>query len=99
MLVIRFMSGLPHGAFFGVGTVVASRMAGKGKEAFLYIDDVYRAYGCQSRNGASGHLYRTYVPLEAVLCYCGCYRTFAILFLKCGFPIWESNQNTHLWKN
>ncbi|AZA60875.1 MFS transporter [Chryseobacterium indoltheticum] len=36
MLVIRFLSGLPHGAFFGVGTVVASRMAGKGKEA-LYI--------------------------------------------------------------
>lgn len=36
MLIIRFMSGLPHGAFFGVGTVVASRMAGKGKEA-LYI--------------------------------------------------------------
>ncbi|MDF2831412.1 MFS transporter [Chryseobacterium indoltheticum] len=36
MLIIRFLSGLPHGAFFGVGTVVASRMAGKGKEA-LYI--------------------------------------------------------------
>ena len=34
MLVIRFLSGLPHGAFFGVGTVVAARMAGKGKEAF-----------------------------------------------------------------
>lgn len=36
MLLIRFMSGLPHGAFFGVGTVVASRLAGKGKEA-MYI--------------------------------------------------------------
>ncbi|MCO6147371.1 MFS transporter [Flavobacterium sp. NRK1] len=29
----RFLSGLPHGAFFGVGAVVASRLANKGKEA------------------------------------------------------------------
>ncbi|WP_343695433.1 MFS transporter [Flavobacterium sp.] len=29
----RFLSGLPHGAFFGVGAVVASRLADKGKEA------------------------------------------------------------------
>lgn len=29
----RFLSGLPHGAFFGVGAVVASRLADRGKEA------------------------------------------------------------------
>lgn len=33
MLVSRFLSGLPHGAFFGVGAVVASGLAQKGKEA------------------------------------------------------------------
>lgn len=33
MMLIRFLSGLPHGAFFGVGTVVASRLAAKGKAA------------------------------------------------------------------
>lgn len=33
LLVTRFLSGLPHGAFFGVGSVVASRIAPKGKEA------------------------------------------------------------------
>jgi len=33
MLLTRFLSGLPHGAFFGVGAVVASRLAVKGKEA------------------------------------------------------------------
>ncbi|NMH26858.1 MFS transporter [Flavobacterium silvaticum] len=33
MLASRFLSGLPHGAFFGVGAVVASRLAEKGKEA------------------------------------------------------------------
>lgn len=33
LLVTRFLSGLPHGAFFGVGAVVASRLAQKGKEA------------------------------------------------------------------
>ncbi|WCM40950.1 MFS transporter [Flavobacterium sp. CBA20B-1] len=29
----RFLSGLPHGAFFGVGSVVAAQLAKKGKEA------------------------------------------------------------------
>lgn len=36
MLFMRFLSGLPHGAFFGVGTVVATRLAPKGREA-MYI--------------------------------------------------------------
>src|SRR5580692_6015438 len=33
LLVMRLLAGLPHGAFFGVGSVVASRLAEKGKEA------------------------------------------------------------------
>jgi DHA1 family arabinose polymer transporter-like MFS transporter len=33
MLLTRFLSGLPHGAFFGVGAVVAGRLADPGKEA------------------------------------------------------------------
>ncbi len=33
LLITRFLSGLPHGAFFGVGAVVANRIAKKGKEA------------------------------------------------------------------
>ncbi|GAB3711401.1 MFS transporter AraJ [Spirosoma flavus] len=33
MMLTRLLSGLPHGAFFGVGSVVASRLAGRGKEA------------------------------------------------------------------
>jgi DHA1 family arabinose polymer transporter-like MFS transporter len=33
MLFLRFLSGLPHGAFFGVGTVVATRLAAPGKQA------------------------------------------------------------------
>lgn len=33
LLASRLLSGLPHGAFFGVGAVVASRLANKGKEA------------------------------------------------------------------
>lgn len=32
MLFTRLLSGLPHGAFFGVGSVVASKLAEKGKE-------------------------------------------------------------------
>ncbi len=33
LLLARFMTGLPHGAFFGVGSVVASQLAKPGKEA------------------------------------------------------------------
>ncbi|QJE00825.1 MFS transporter [Massilia forsythiae] len=33
VLLCRFLAGLPHGAFFGVGAVVATRLADKGKEA------------------------------------------------------------------
>ncbi|WP_028297196.1 MFS transporter [Olivibacter sitiensis] len=33
MLLARLLSGLPHGAFFGIGSVVAGRLAEKGKEA------------------------------------------------------------------
>lgn len=33
LLVSRFISGFPHGAFFGVGSVIASRLADPGKEA------------------------------------------------------------------
>ncbi|MPT30422.1 MAG: MFS transporter, partial [Chryseobacterium sp.] len=33
MMAIRFLAGLPHGAFFGVGTVVATRLAKPGKQA------------------------------------------------------------------
>jgi MFS transporter, DHA1 family, arabinose polymer utilization protein len=33
LMFTRFLAGLPHGAFFGVGAVVASRIADKGKQA------------------------------------------------------------------
>ena len=33
LVVMRFLSGLPHGAFFGIGAVVASRIAEPGKAA------------------------------------------------------------------
>ena len=33
-LLGRFLAGLPHGAFFGVATIVAKEIAVKGKEAF-----------------------------------------------------------------
>ena len=31
LLIARFVSGLPHGAYFGVGSIVAERLADKGK--------------------------------------------------------------------
>ncbi|WP_185290135.1 MFS transporter [Chryseobacterium lactis] len=95
MLVIRFLSGLPHGAFFGVGTVVAAKMAGKGKEAF-YISMMFT--GLTVANlvmvplvtyiGHSFH-WRLYFAIVAVI------GVFALLFLKLWLPAMEANQNTH----
>ena len=33
LILLRFLSGLPHGAFFGIGAVVASQLAKDGKQA------------------------------------------------------------------
>ncbi|UBM59360.1 MFS transporter [Marinilongibacter aquaticus] len=33
LLIFRFLSGLPHGAFFGIGAVVAAKLANPGKSA------------------------------------------------------------------
>lgn len=33
MLALRFVAGLPHGAFFGMGSIVAEKLAVRGKEA------------------------------------------------------------------
>ena len=33
LLAMRFVSGLPHGAFFGVGSIVAERVADEGRRA------------------------------------------------------------------
>lgn len=33
LMISRFMSGLPHGAFFGVGSVVATKLSNQGKQA------------------------------------------------------------------
>ena len=33
LLATRFLSGLPHGAYFGVGSIVASKMAAEGKSS------------------------------------------------------------------
>ncbi|WBV60181.1 MFS transporter [Chryseobacterium camelliae] len=95
MLIIRFLSGLPHGAFFGVGTVVAARMAGKGKEAF-YISLMFT--GLTVANLAMvplvtyiGHAFhwRWYFAIVAVI------GLFALLFLKLWLPVLETNEETH----
>ncbi|MBW8523287.1 MFS transporter [Chryseobacterium chendengshani] len=95
MLIIRFMSGLPHGAFFGVGTVVASRIAGKGKEA-LYISLMFT--GLTVANLAMvplvtyiGHAFhwRWYFAIVGVI------GIATLLALKLWLPAMEKKEDTH----
>ncbi|RZJ51052.1 MAG: MFS transporter [Chryseobacterium sp.] len=95
MLIIRFMSGLPHGAFFGIGTVVASRMAGKGKEA-LYISLMFT--GLTVANLAMvplvtyiGHAFhwRWYFAIVGVI------GLATLLALKLWLPVMEKKEDSH----
>ncbi|MBD8082150.1 MFS transporter [Chryseobacterium caseinilyticum] len=95
MMGMRFLSGLPHGAFFGVGTVVASRMGGKGKEAF-YISLMFT--GLTVANLAMvplvtyiGHVFhwRYYFAIVALI------GILALLFIKLWLPEMESNEDAH----
>ena len=95
MLIIRFLSGLPHGAFFGVGTVVASRIAGKGKEA-LYISLMFT--GLTVANLAMvplvtyiGHAFhwRWYFAIVGVI------GIATLLALKLWLPAMERKEDSH----
>lgn len=95
MMIIRFMAGLPHGAFFGVGTVVASRLAGKGKEAF-YISLMFT--GLTVANLAMvplvtyiGHTFhwRWYFAIVAVI------GLLTLLSLKLWLPVMERKEDSH----
>ena len=95
MLIIRFLSGLPHGAFFGVGTVVAARMAGKGKEAF-YISLMFT--GLTVANLAMvplvtyiGHTFhwRWYFAIVAVI------GLLTLISLKLWLPVLEKKEDSH----
>lgn len=95
MLMIRFLSGLPHGAFFGVGTVVAARMAGKGKEAF-YISLMFT--GLTVANLAMvplvtyiGHTFhwRWYFAIVAVI------GLLTLISLKLWLPVLERKEDSH----
>ena len=46
LLLMRFVSGLPHGAFFGVGSIVAERVADKGKESLAVSMMIAEHDGC-----------------------------------------------------
>lgn len=96
MMAARFLSGLPHGAFFGVGTVVASRLAGKGKEA-LYISLMFT--GLTVANLAMvplvtfiGHTYhwRFYFAIVSLI------GLVTILFLAVWLPDMEVEERTHV---
>ena len=95
MLIIRFLSGLPHGAFFGVGTVVATRLAPTGKQA-LYISLMFT--GLTIANLAMvplvtyiGHTYhwRWYFVIVGII------GLLTLLFLQLWLPNMENNNKTH----
>lgn len=96
LIFTRFLSGLPHGAFFGVGGVVAARLAKKGKEA-SYISMMYT--GLTVANLAMvplvtfiGHAlsWRWYFAIVGVI------GALTVFTLKAFLPNLEGNEKTNL---
>ncbi|MGS0528360.1 MFS transporter [Zobellia nedashkovskayae] len=58
LLITRFLSGLPHGAFFGIGAVVAGKLV-KGKICSSNCRNVLRVDHCKCYWCANRNLYRT----------------------------------------
>ena len=46
MLVMRFLAGMPHGAYFGVGAIVADRLSREGKSCGEFDRHTVRDYAC-----------------------------------------------------
>ncbi|MCO5951143.1 MFS transporter [Mucilaginibacter flavidus] len=57
LLTARFLAGLPHGAFFGIGAVVASRLAAPGRGGAFRSGYVRRFNCCQYHRRSFGYFY------------------------------------------
>jgi DHA1 family arabinose polymer transporter-like MFS transporter len=98
LFIARLLAGLPHGAFFGVGSVVASRIADKGKEAQA-ISMMFGGLTLANIVGVPlgtyiGHHYSwryTFVIVVLV-------GIITILSLKNWLPNFEANKNRNLSK-
>lgn len=94
-MIIRFLSGLPHGAFFGVGTVVAARMAEKGKEAFnislMFTGLTIANLAMVPLVTYIGHTFhwRWYFAIVSVI------GLLALLFIKLWLPAVQADKETH----
>ena len=59
LMIARFISGLPHGAYFGVGSIVAEKLAdkGRGSEALYHDsgDDDRQPIRCPVGDGPQHH--------------------------------------------
>ncbi|NAW51424.1 MFS transporter [Elizabethkingia argentiflava] len=83
MQLARFMSGLPHGAFFGVGSVVAAKMAPTGKKA-QYISIMFTGMTVANLLGVPlgtylGHHYSWKITY-AIISFFGLLTSFTLYF-------------------
>ncbi|WP_448606252.1 MFS transporter [Paenimyroides ceti] len=94
--VARFISGLPHGAFFGVGSVVAAKLADKGKEAqaiaFMFTGMTIANLAGVPLGTYIGHHY-TWRITYIIIAFLGLVTFLAILF---WLPKTETRGNTSM---
>ena len=98
MQISRFLSGLPHGAFFGVGSVVATKMAPKGKEA-QYISIMFTGMTVANLVGVPlgtfiGQHFSWRITY-GIICFLGFITIFGIHFWLSNIPADKKGKITH----
>jgi DHA1 family arabinose polymer transporter-like MFS transporter len=98
MFGARLLSGLPHGAFFGVGAVVASRLADKGKEAqaisMMFTGLTIANVAAVPIGTYVGHHY----SWRWTFCIIAGIGLITMLFIRWWLPAMPSTRNTSLMK-
>ena len=88
LLAARFISGLPHGAYFGVASIVAGKLADEGK------------YPGVPRRRGSPHLYRNLSDLSIMLSWrvtfllVGCWGLIVLYYIWRWVPVIEGLKDT-----
>lgn len=99
LLILRFLSGLPHGTFFGIGAVVAGKLAKEGKTAQA-IAVMFSGLTIANVVGVPlGTYIGHYIDWRITFCIVGVIGLLTIVSIIYWLPKFESNENSSFKKD
>ena len=96
IFLMRFISGLPHGAFFGVGSIVAEKLADKGKSARAVALMVAGMTVANLVGVPLGTFLSNILSWRLIFLFTGAWGAINLLAMYRWLPLMESLPNTNL---